>query len=274
MATPLKGMSVADVQSLLASAGYYRGAIDGDDGPATWAAVEVIERNAGGESARWSKARRLTAAAQTILDAQGFEPGFVDGYAGANTLEALTAWRSAQAGVSASVERTPAATVMEPTAGKGWPLQRDMRSFFGEPGGAACTNGICRLPFPFKIDWSDVQQVTTFRCHEKVADPLTAIFADAARHFGEAEFRRLRLDRWGGCFNYRKMRGGEALSTHAYGVAVDLDPSRNQLRWGADRAAFARPEYAPWWRIVMAHGAVPAGFAWGKDWMHFQFARL
>lgn len=274
MATILKGMSVADVQTLLASAGYYRGAIDGDDGRATWAAVEIIERNASGGRAIWSKVRRLIAAAQTVLDAQGYEPGFVDGYAGANTREALTQWRSTHVGISAAVGRPPAAAIMDPTAGKGWPLQRDMRSFYGAPGGAACTNGVCRLPFPFKIDWNDVEQVASFRCQEKVATPLTGIFADAARHFGEAEFRRLRLDRWGGCFNYRKMRGGEALSTHAWGVAVDLDPSRNQLRWASDRAAFARPEYAPWWRIVMAHGAVPAGFAWGRDWMHFQFARL
>ena len=148
MATILKGMSVADVQSLLASASYYRAAIDGDDGPATWAAVEVIERNAGSGRAGWSKARRLVAAAQTVLDAQGYEPGFVDGYAGANTLEALTDWRSAHAGVSAAVERAPAAAVMAPTAGKDWPLQRDMRDFFGAPGSAACTNGVCRLPFP------------------------------------------------------------------------------------------------------------------------------
>ncbi|HRO14754.1 MAG TPA: peptidoglycan-binding domain-containing protein [Paracoccus sp. (in: a-proteobacteria)] len=259
MATKLRGMSVADVQGLLASTGYYRGAIDGDDGPATWAAVGIIERNAGQGRDGWSRARRLIAAAQVVLAAQGHEPGFAGGYAGANTQEALTAWRSAQVDVSASVERAPAAAVMAPTAGAGWPLQRDMEGFFGPAGGPACTNGRCELPFPFLIDWNDGERVTGFRCHEKVAARLTAIFADAAQHFGEAEFRRLRLDRWGGCFNHRRMRGGEALSVHAWGAAVDLDPSRNQLRWGVDRAAFARPEYAPWWRIVMARGAVPAG---------------
>ena len=91
---------------------------------------------------------------------------------------------------------------------------------------------------------------------------------------GEERFRALRLDRFGGCYNYRPMRGGSALSTHAWGAAVDLDPERNQLTWGADKAAFAAPEYEAFWQIVEAHGAVSLGRSRNRDWMHFQFARL
>lgn len=149
-----------------------------------------------------------------------------------------------------------------------------MTAFYGEAGGADCTAGRVRLPFPFVIAWDKTQRITRFSCHKLLAAPLTEIFSDAADHYGEKEFRRLRLDRFGGCFNYRPIRGGTALSTHAWGAAVDLDPERNQLKWGKDRASLARPEYEPFWKIVEAHGAVSLGRKRNFDWMHFQFAHL
>lgn len=163
----------------------------------------------------------------------------------------------------------------EPVAASGpWPTQAGMAAFFGPAGGRDCTAGSVALPFAFPLSWDESQRVTRFSCHAKVAAPLTAIFAEAAAHFGEVEFRRLRLDRFGGCYNYRVMRGGSSLSMHAWGIAVDLDPIRNQLSWGKDRAAFAAAEYEPWWKIVEAKGAVSLGRARGYDFMHFQFARL
>lgn len=286
----LKGMTVAEVQALLASAGYYKGAIDGDAGPKTWAAVAVTERDDPGRRA-WSDARRLIAAAQDVLDAQGHEPGAIDGYAGANTREALTSWRSARAGTVAEVERAPldppqripTDAIADAASGPKitrhavqlqWPVQADRERFYGPAGAPRCTAGVVPLPFPFVIAWAPDQTIRSFRCHERVAGAFTGIFDSAARHYGEAEFRRLRLDHYGGCYNYRRMRGGSALSDHAWGIAVDLDPDRNQLRWGADRAAFARPEYVPFLNIALAHGATPAGYDWGADWMHLAFSRL
>ncbi|MCC5974644.1 MAG: M15 family metallopeptidase, partial [Rubellimicrobium sp.] len=149
-----------------------------------------------------------------------------------------------------------------------------MRAFYGDAGGSDAIAGIVRLPFPFRLAWKLDQQIGTFRCHRRLAEPLTAIFAETARHYGRAEMERLRLHIWGGCFNHRPMRGGTALSTHAWGAAVDLDPARNQLPWGRDRAAFAHPDYDAFWTIVESHGAVSLGRAANRDWMHFQFARL
>ena len=63
-------------------------------------------------------------------------------------------------------------------------------------------------------------------------------------------------------------------SMHAWGIAVDLDPINNQLRWGKDRASFARPEFEPFWKIVEANGATSLGRAQNRDWMHYQFAGL
>ena len=155
-----------------------------------------------------------------------------------------------------------------------WPRQSGVTAFYGTAGAPACTAGSVILPFPFVIAWDDSQRITRFSCHAKVATALIRIFGQAAAHYGEAEFRRLRLDQFGGCYNYRVMRGGTSLSMHAWGIAVDLDPINNQLSWGSDRAAFAKPAYDPFWKIVEAHGATSLGRRADRDFMHFQFASL
>ena len=85
---------------------------------------------------------------------------------------------------------------------------------------------------------------------------------------------KLRLDRWGGCLNVRKMRGGSSWSMHAWGIAIDFDPDRNQLKWGRDRAVFARPDYDAWWRCWEDEGWTSLGRTKNYDWMHVQAARL
>ena len=191
-----------------------------------------------------------------------------DNHFGPRTYAASMAWRGGAATAPQDAPKPVAAPV---TA---WPRQGAVAAFYGPAGGPDCTAGRCVLPFAFPLAWDGSQRVTQFACHAKVAAALTGIFADAAAHYGETEFRRLRLDQFGGCYNYRPMRGGTALSMHAWGIAVDLDPINNQLLWGKDRAAFARPEYDPFWRIVEAAGATSLGRAKNYDFMHFQFAGL
>lgn len=265
-------MDVRHVQALLASANYYRGAIDGDAGPKTMAAVEITEANAGVEGLDWAKPRRLIAAAQRVLNAKGFEAGVVDGYAGHNTNEALTEWLDARSGhgPTGGIDRDDPA----PTVAEAWPLQRDMEAFYGKAGGPQCTAGKVVLPMPFVIAWNTSQSVSRFSCHEKVAGAFTAIFNEAHAHYGSTAMASLKLNSFGGCYNFRKMRGGRSLSTHAYGIAVDLNPTENQLRWNSSRARMARSEYEPFWKIVEAHGGVSLGRERDFDWMHFQFARL
>ncbi len=178
-------------------------------------------------------------------------------------------------------DRAPATPVASPgKAALQWPRQIDCQQFYGAPGNPRCTAGKAKLPIPFRIAWDLDQKVNQFSCHELVAAPMTAIFAEAVAHYGEAEFRKLGLDLFGGCYNLRKMRGGSSYSMHSWGIAVDLDPERNQLQWGAKAtkttkaAEFAKPAYEPFWQIVESKGALSLGRARDFDWMHFQFARL
>ncbi len=90
------------------------------------------------------------------------------------------------------------------------------------------------------------------------------------QHYGEAEIARLRLDVYGGCYNPRKKRGGSTWSTHAWAVALDFDPANNRLRWGRDKASFARPDYDAWWNIWENEGWVSLGRVKNFDWMHVQ----
>ena len=123
------------------------------------------------------------------------------------------------------------------------------------------------LPYPFVYDGKPVSKM---RCHKLVADKFLAVFNDILAHYGLAEIQRLGIDKYGGCFNYRKMRGGTQLSRHSWGVAIDLDPQRNLLKETSATARFARPEYKPMIDIFYKHGFVSLGREKNYDWMHFQ----
>jgi hypothetical protein len=82
----------------------------------------------------------------------------------------------------------------------------------------------------------------------------------------EEEGLRSMVKTFGGCFNFRSKRTGNKLSTHCWGIAIDLNPETNQQGITGD----------------MDPGIVEVfrrfGFKWGGDWvgkskdpMHFQF---
>lgn len=126
------------------------------------------------------------------------------------------------------------------------------------------------LPYPMRLSWDTKTSVTKMRCHALVADKFKAIFTDLLAHYGLPELQRLGIDLFGGCFNFRKMRGGNDYSRHSWGVAIDLDPDRNQLKETAKTARFARPEYKPMIDIFYKHGFVGLGVEKNYDWMHFE----
>lgn len=126
------------------------------------------------------------------------------------------------------------------------------------------------LPYPMRLSWDLDTKVTKMRCHKLVADKFLAVFNDLLAHYGYEEIVRLGIDLYGGCFNFRKMRGGSDWSRHSWGVAVDIDPVRNQLKESSRTARFARPEYKPMLDIFYKHGFVSLGVEKNYDWMHFE----
>lgn len=128
------------------------------------------------------------------------------------------------------------------------------------------------LPYPMRLAWDLETNVTRMRCHRLVADNFLNVFNDLLAHYGYTKIRELGIDLFGGCFNYRKMRGGSEWSTHSWGVAIDLDPARNKLKETKRTARFARPEYKPLMDIFYRHGFVNLGIEKDYDFMHFEIA--
>ena len=75
---------------------------------------------------------------------------------------------------------------------------------------------------------------------------------------------------YGGVFNYRPKRGGNSLSLHSWGIAIDLDADDNSFRdsWPmkADMPLEIMEEFSK-------EGWLSAGAFWGYDAMHFEAAR-
>ena len=125
-------------------------------------------------------------------------------------------------------------------------------------------------PYPLRIAWDTDTTTTKVRCHKLIAPNLKAVFTDLLTHYGYDKIKELGIDLYGGCFNYRKMRGGSALSKHAFGIAIDLDPARNTLKETKKTARFARPEYKPMIDIFYKHGFIGLGIEKDYDWMHWE----
>lgn len=207
--------------------------------------------------------RMPIAVVQCYLKEKGFNPGKIDGYDGPMTKYAIEEWRG-QVDYFLDKEPSPQAT--------SWPYQKDVPSFYGE---RAANQVKVQCPYNLFLAWNNDIDLREFLCHEKVADSLSQAMHMILKEYGEVKIRNFGLDQFGGCLNPRLMRGSKTQwSMHSWGIAVDWHPSRNQWKWGRDRALFAQPEYIPFWQIWESLGWVSLGREKNYDWMHVQAARL
>ena len=143
---------------------------------------------------------------------------------------------------------------------------------YGQPGDQEQLTTV-HLPYPMRIAWDLSKTVTKISCHKLIADNLRAVFDDLLSHYGLPELQRLGIDLFGGCVNVRLMRGSKTKwSRHSWGIAIDLDPARNQLKENHTTARFAHPEYQPMIDIFYKHGFKGLGPEQDRDWMHFEIA--
>lgn len=115
----------------------------------------------------------------------------------------------------------------------------------------------CTLP----LGWNPDVRVERFRCHFSLVPHFRAVF-DGIKANGLWD----QLRTFDGCYSYRPQRGSSKLSTHAWGIAIDLNAATNQLGEPGDMS----PD------VIQLFEA--AGFQWGgrfdrPDFQHFQRCR-
>lgn len=146
----------------------------------------------------------------------------------------------------------------------GWPKvptgYNEIVEIFGKPGKAVCSAGRVRLPAPLKLSWAD-QSVRVLACHKLLEDVFTNVF-DQLYHKNLWGY----LKTTGGIYEPRTVTSSQKTSTHAWGIAIDLNPHENPLG--------AKPVMNE--RVILVFE--DHGFVWGGNWsrpdgMHFQYAK-
>lgn len=99
-------------------------------------------------------------------------------------------------------------------------------------------------------------------CNKDAVKPLAKAFKNLIERDCIKE-----LKTWDGCFNIRKIRGGNLMSLHSWGIAVDVNAFEN----GLGRTPKLSAEFVKCF--------TDAGFDWGGNWrrrdgMHFQLAKI
>lgn len=121
--------------------------------------------------------------------------------------------------------------------------------------------GFADIPFtiPFS-SYSDIK-VGKIYCHKKLISTFTKVF----QVIYEKNLHR-HIHSYGGCYVYRNKNNQTHLSTHCWGIAIDLNPHTNAPGTRGDMNS----EIV---RVFQSHG-----FEWGGSWkkkyrnpMHFQW---
>lgn len=246
------------LQTFLKTSNFYTGIIDGIVGPKTYSGARaMLLANRVGAGA-WPNDRVVIALTQLFLNKVNDARLLVDGLQGQRTNDAIYVYGTTQLHSISTY----------------WPRQADVRSgksIFGKPG---TNQAMVQLPYPMYGGYDYKPKLTHFQAHAKVVPSLERIFERTLDYYGEAQIRKLRLDIFSGCYNYRATVGSSSLSMHSWGVAFDVDAAHNQMNESRSEAAFAKPVYAPFMGFFEEEGWVSLGRARNYDWMHFQAARL
>ena len=132
---------------------------------------------------------------------------------------------------------------------------------FGKPGTPACSAGRAVLPRPLKLGWSSAS-VTRVACHVLLEEVFSRVFWQ----INDAGLWPM-LHTFDGIYSDRSIRGATKPSTHAWGIAIDLNASTNAQGTAGDLN-----------RLVVSLFE-QAGFIWGGKWpgkrrdpMHLQYA--
>ncbi len=78
------------------------------------------------------------------------------------------------------------------------------------------------LPFPLMLSFDHSTTITHFTCHKLLIEVFADVFEQIVSNGLQAK-----ITNFGGCFAFRSQRAGTKLSTHSWGIAIDLNPETN-----------------------------------------------
>jgi hypothetical protein len=187
-------------------------------------------------------------------------------------------WKSVSQG-----ERTPSPP--SPASGGGshgptilakqnWPTQARAAAFYGNPGSkgwAASHLAEVSCPWTLRMDGTVLHAIRIHKlCAPSLARVLAWVWAQCGKD--QEKIAALHYDRFSGSYNYRPMRGGSALSMHAYGAAIDWDDADNQQHSHKHLFTADSP---------LIRAFLDEGWEWGGNWsgasidaMHVQAAHV
>ena len=110
-----------------------------------------------------------------------------------------------------------------------------------------------KLPFKMKLSWKN-QYVTHILAHYLVGPSIIDALNEIKNFSGLIYLKENKFDEIGGVYNFRKMGNYPALSTHSWGIAIDINP-----HLGPYGGISHMPDF-----IVNAFKK--RGFNWGGDW--------
>lgn len=158
-----------------------------------------------------------------------------------------------------------------------WPTSDKLKDFYGDPdiNGDGLPDRAWEIanitkiipPYPMVWSWS-LEPVKFLRVHKKCSNDLMDILSDIGSVVNEQDRKIYQIDRCGGVYNFRQMRGSSKLSVHSYGAAIDLSPEMNGLNVPYDPKKKMMPKIVR--EIFHDHG-----WKWGGVWkrpdaMHFE----
>ena len=272
-----------DLQAMLVTLGLYTGDLDGLFGPKSVAAMDkhLTRKTAAisGDWKIWPIERRKVALGQLLCHDLSINAGRIDGLVGPQTIVAFEEFNRKKLGLPPDNWRDEidaVASDSDAAINNTWPREADVPAFFGALG-ANCTLVPLKrlsLPYKMKLAWDLGTEIDGIRVHAKVYDSAARVFEKFYAHYGDDGIEDLGLDLFGGVTNCRKKKNGSSWSMHAWSIAIDFDPARNQLNWSHTRARLAKPDAVRFWEFWEAEGWVSLGRARDFDWMHVQAARL
>ena len=133
-----------------------------------------------------------------------------------------------------------------------------------ECGTAGNRDMMVKIPFPFHMYLNGDKKAVckNFYGNKLIAFAVVDALQEILDIFGIDFIRKNGLDNYGGCFEFRPVRGGTRQSDHSWGMAIDYLPHLGKL---------GSPSLIPY-QVVNAFKK--RGFLWCGDWvrkdgMHF-----